>query len=410
MLSSGCQEDDRLVTFVGPMKIGPAAPEPPFEGSEADFAAIARLLDRRAAAIERGDRRAFLSTLDPGNPHLRKLQLDVFSNLQDLPVVSIAYRSGDFGAAGAADVGGDDPVVRPDVVELVRLEGVDRLPVANDLDVTFVRRDGSWLLANERDTRAGTFDEPGTRPWYGARIDVTALGRVLVVADRKPEPVTPQLAARASFHLDEISARLQVSSSRRVLIDATTTGQTRFEGAVGEAAAVAYSVSAADGQRIAGWRIKIDPRRIRSLLDSDFLLRHELTHFVAIDLIRVSPLWVREGLAEYVSVQPYAFTDLRYRKSAAKAFRKSDPRIPGAGQFGRNPFMDYLMSHAAVTVLAGLRGIDGLKELFRTYERLSGGVADPHADWATPQALRRVYGIGPKELLRRARVLVGQLF
>ena len=59
------------------------------EGDE--YAAIQRVLDARARAIQEGDRMGFLSTLDDVDPRFVKQQLVVFDNLQRLGVAEIVY-------------------------------------------------------------------------------------------------------------------------------------------------------------------------------------------------------------------------------------------------------------------------------------------------------------------------------
>ncbi len=386
--------------------VGPSASEPPYEATPQDFAEIEKLLARRAKAIERGDRRAFLATLDPGNAFLRKSQLDLFWNLQALPLSSISYRSGDFAADDAADIG-DAPEVRPDVEESVQLAGVDRRPVGNDLEMTFVRRSGRWLVGNERDT--GELGASGTRPWYGVRIAVVQRGELVVIADQSNAALLDELASRAEFHLGDLAIRLAVPGRRAVLIDATSTGvPTALNSEGSEAAAIAYSVATPNGQQVAGWRIKINPTQVKRLVDNDWLLRHELVHFLAKDFIDAAPLWVREGLAEYAGLLPYSLDDLEWPTRTARRLRNAKIVIPQSGTWHADPSLSYPIAHAAMTVLGNARGMAGIRELIRTYKTVQGNVGklDTQPDWATPEVLRRVYGFGVPELTKRTRALI----
>ena len=50
----------------------------------------------------------------------------------------------------SGDIEGDDPTLRPGVFEHVQLDGALAKPVSNPVAMTFVERDGRWLLGGER--------------------------------------------------------------------------------------------------------------------------------------------------------------------------------------------------------------------------------------------------------------------
>ena len=111
-----------------------------YQPTDEDRQQIRTLLRTRSKALEQGDRQAFLATVDPDDEKLVKQQTTLYDNLQLLPVESVSYSVDDGAGYPTADVGGDDPVFRPEVIERVRLD-VDTRPVSNTLENTFVRRD-----------------------------------------------------------------------------------------------------------------------------------------------------------------------------------------------------------------------------------------------------------------------------
>lgn len=378
-----------------------SSPTSAYQGTPADFAEIKRLLNQRADAIEHGDRAAFLAGLDPGSPELRRSQLQLFDNLQDLPVARIRYDPDDFGDNGEPVAGGD-PTLRPDILEIVRLRDVDRRPVASGVDMTFVRRDGRWVLGVEKaETELTPTSSQFSRPWYGARIDVARRGPMVVVTDHGTADVADRLADLTAAELPAIDAFLGLPVDRAVLVDATSSGFAYDMNSDGlEAAAVTYPVGTPDGLHVAGWRIKVNPHHVEEYLDQKVVWRHELTHFAVRKLVRVSPVWLTEGLAEYVGWLPYRFGDLPLPRSE-ESLRAADRKIPGRVEFLEEPLVSYWISHAAVTVLMDARGAPGVKALIRAYAQATRGTGDPYGEWATDTVLRKVYGFGEAELARR---------
>src|SRR5690349_15436558 len=51
-----------------------------------------QLLDRRSAAVQSGNLKAFLATIDQTNPQLVARQRRFFANLRDLPVQTLRYK------------------------------------------------------------------------------------------------------------------------------------------------------------------------------------------------------------------------------------------------------------------------------------------------------------------------------
>lgn len=389
----GCGE--RGFTVADPSTSGPGAGSEP---TEEDFDAVQELLDRRAATLLQGDRAGFLATLDPGNTALREQQLVAFDNLQALPVQSVAYEADDFGL-DAADVPGDDPVLRPGVEELVRLKGPDSVPVVNTVQVTFVERDGVWLVGHEAASDdEDAYDSVQSRPWFGVRLDVAVRGPLIVVTDKGAHRAAP-LADRVRRDLGEISDLLDVRKREALLVDATSTGLAHeMNGEGDEASAVAFAVGGRDADgvgQLAGWRIKIHPDQIDELLDDDQLMRHELTHVVVNQLSDVMPTWLSEGIAEYVGWYPDTPSDLSVPAAYKRMLLRAEREIPTSGVFSDDPDVTYMVAHAAVAELVRRKGVAALLRFLRSYAEKTD---DPWGDSYTDQLLRAEYGIGEDQL------------
>ena len=66
----------------------------------------------------------------------------------------------------------------------------------------------------------------------------------------------------------------------------------------------------------------------------DRLVRHELTHVALGEQARGVPLWLAEGLAEYVSVQPIAPAERRLQTDALNLAAAGVADVPPDSEFG----------------------------------------------------------------------------
>jgi hypothetical protein len=134
----------------------------------------------------------------------------------------------------------------------------------------------------------------------------------------------------------------------------------------------------------------------------DRLIRHELTH-VAIGIRDDhAPVWLSEGIAEYVSVQPLAPADQTVSGAAIAAAERGVDDLPDDATF----------NDAETDVHYGLAWWDceyivrnyGQQALWSLLDRLN---VPEGSDSALEQVLEDSLGIGGRELARRgARLLV----
>lgn len=141
--------------------LGPAGAGAPATAQDADSdddrAAIQQLLDRRAQALLEGDRDLFRSTLASSSPDFVARQQRLFRGFQAVPLASLSYRvawdrRGDMvRASDRARYGDAEGVSIPLTEERYRIEGFDRRDAVEDFYFTFVKRQGSWLIAEDTD-------------------------------------------------------------------------------------------------------------------------------------------------------------------------------------------------------------------------------------------------------------------
>ncbi|QIK65760.1 hypothetical protein G7072_04860 [Nocardioides sp. HDW12B] len=371
--------------------------------SDEEYAAIQRVLDTRAEAVLEGDREAFLATVDD-RPGVRAQQRVTFENLQRLGVAEILYGL-EQKTLPVTPIPGDDPEVKPDITEHVRLRGVDSEPVSTSVGFTFVERDGQWLLGAERiDETERTLSSIGTaRPWAEGPIAVRRAGSVTVVVDRSRSDQLAALTARVTRALGYVRGEIGVTDPAPLLVDATSSGNaTRlsYEGlAVAGAVfgpAITTTLTSHEPLGVAGWRVKYNPDVLDEFLDDDRVLRHELTHFVLRE--KPQPLWLGEGIAEHLGWRRAGMAELVvpgriYDRLATSAPRR---RLITADEFRGNPVVGYTLAQALAEELLTRGGVPRLR-------RLLDELADAAEDKTSPAraqaaALQEVYGLSGPEL------------
>jgi hypothetical protein len=382
----------------------PASDEPLPYRDDQTLDAVRELLDRRSEAVLEGDRRAFLATLDDADPAFVAQQRTTFENLRRLRVAEMGYGVDDR-MLPVTPVKGDDPEIKPTVVEHVQLEGVDSRVVSHEVGFTFVQRGGTWLLGAERiDETQRTLSSIGvSRPWSEGPIAVRRQGPLTVVVDEERSDVLPTLTTRASQALAYVRDELEVRDREPLLVDATSTGApTRLSyhgNAVAGATfgpAMTMRLTGYEPIGIGGWRIKYNPDRLDLFLADDRMLRHELTHFVLRD--KDHPLWLMEGLAEYLGWKRAPMTRLYVPR---RTFEKLSTQMPqdrflGDTEFNTMPLVGYIGSQALVEELASRKGITGVMELVDAYTQLRNG--DTPRGQVDRAAVERAYSTSEGEL------------
>ena len=386
----------------------PSASASRYQPTDADFAAIRRLMGRRAQSLLHGDRQAFLATVDTSQPDLVHQQEIFYANVEALPVKRLYYGVGNDGLV-PDPVPGNDPVLRPEMYEHLQITGTYSKPMTNAVVCTFVKRDGHWLLGAE--SQPGSEDDYGAssdRPWFGTRIAVVhdPTYGFTVVADATDRDQLPGYRATIHDDIGEDARLLGVPADYHVLVDATTNGVSHtFSDTNGEqAGAVTKGVYASnrmatEGRGRAGTVIKINPHMVQRMMADPGTLKHELTHYLLDRYNGASPEWLVEGIATYVQYYPDDFSQLQVPAALYDKLQARDHEIPASGLFGIDPDTDYPIAQAIVTALVDDHGMARLIDLMKLYRSHYQG-AD--VDALTPRLLRQEYGTTPRAVATRA--------
>jgi hypothetical protein len=356
-----------------PVSSGPATPSAAahYSATPADFAAVRRLLAAQSAAILHHDETAYLATVDAG---FRPTATTFYDNVTALGVSALSYSVGTAGVVPAPIPGGD-PTLAPELVEHLQVRGAMTAPTANRVDMTFVRRDGHWLLGAETvSTDVYAYDQSRWRPWFGAPISVARAGRVVALVDRGSGVGAASLAHTMSADLASDAALLGVPATTPVLVDGTSNGAgMTLDYVTGErAGAQEMAIFASHGlgpaYAVAGHVIAADPGHVSQLLRDRVTDRHELTHLLLSSRDGDAPTWVTEGIAEYVAAYPGVRTFNEEMVGRTRLMRMPH-QLPSSGAFGEDSHADYAIAAQAVRWLVQTYGMPRLLDLLDAFRR-----------------------------------------
>lgn len=119
--------------------------------------AVRQVLAQRVDALERGDRAAFLDSVDPAaTADFKVRQGRLFDGLRSLPLASyeLELRTDevpDLAAGLAGRYPGAEAVFLPPVEAGYRLAGIDTIDAIDGYYYTFLLRDGRWRIVSDRD-------------------------------------------------------------------------------------------------------------------------------------------------------------------------------------------------------------------------------------------------------------------
>jgi hypothetical protein len=324
--------------------------------------AVSQILSRRAQAVMDDDKRAFLSSIDPTARRFRKKQGKIFESLTSLRLGTYELRQqGDKDHARPEHerrYKSADGVFIPTVEESYRFKGYDDADFVSSLFFTFVLRDGKWLVAADDDLKGRNTTERTL--WdYGPVVQSRGKNVTLIqhpcreagcveLGDsfmRQAERARRKVKLRWKGPWNGHVVVLATSSRREVrrIID--------VDYGISNFAAFAYSPYRDAGYSPA--RIIVD----RSTLGGhppdivELILTHEMAHVAT---RRASgphvPLWLEEGLAEWMARVPGDGADLYFANQVASG--AIEPRLATDRQFRKGNaeelFLQYQSSRSAV--------------------------------------------------------------
>ena len=388
--------DDTLPT-------SPATIEP-LSASQFRDAAI-ELVEQRDAALQGGDREAFLATVDDDELQFVATQARWFDNLAAMPVSNVRLEPVVKRATG---VEAEDGELQLPVDFTMRLDGFEQHSVTQRLLYTFRQADGDVRLVNDRDAkrdrRAGWLPDP----WDVGDVVVRESGSILAFFDEETAPYADAVMQDLKASQETVLAAVPDWSGQLVAYDISDlTGlEKRSPMRVWETGGVAYPVPVRPGsQEVAAYRFVVNPDVAHNGLQREHLLRHELAHVALATRDDESPRWLVEGSAEYVARSEYPVEQQRHMAAYVVAYLgTSTPALANGADFYADPDINYELAATVCTYLAATRGKQSLWDLMDafTVERPRLGQVDPLSATQVDAALLREIGLDSRGLARAA--------
>lgn len=364
--------------------------------------AMRRVLTTRSSAVTAHDLPGFLALVDPADAAFVTRQRGYFDALVHLPTPStlaLAVRPRSVRREGA----GFRAVVQSDT----QIAGFDALPVAGRQVFRFTpdpSHPGELLVAGDKGD--------ALEPWTRIPVVLRTSHGVLGVFDAGSAPLADAVMRSATSALSEVATAVPYEWSRDVVVYALSTptflaGLDDVPGGDPLALdAVSFPVRSSDG-RLAGTRIVLHPRMLGRGPDAararDRLLRHEMVHVAVNEHDDRAPLWLSEGIAEYLSVRSLAPEDRTLSRAAISAARAglSGPP-PDEGFNGPRHEVSYGVSWWICEAIVDRAGELGLWSLLDAYAAAPDG-ADPD------EVLRQTLGVDGRALAgKAARLLLAE--
>ena len=399
----------RLAGFAVVLSIATAVvgAAPPVPAAPGDRAAIQDLLDERADALLRGDRKAFLATLAPDSAAFVRRQKALFRNVQSLPLGSFRSvaewdRLGDLVRDGDRDRYDDvTEAAIPVTEERYRIRGYDRGEAVEDVFFTFIKRDGRWLIAEDTDLDDLTL-QSGRTLWHFGPLALARGEHFLQLSHPCSTATCPAeshdylgLAERA---LDRAVSYWPAPWDRRVILlvpDDQAELRRMIQATFDLEAFVAFAYSSTDeseGIEYSGHRIILNPPGFSGRADETVvtILAHELIHIATRNASGpFVPYFLDEGIAEYGG---YAGGSIDVSDAASRA---SGGGVPNDYEFlVGNPleiYRSYQRSHSAVAFFVERWGLRAFARFYQSLGsvKVASGTARYHMD----RALKKTIGL-----------------
>ncbi len=335
----------------------------------------------------------FRATTAPGGT--RSAQVTWFRQLSPLPLARVEY------VIGTHDASVEDPDrFVADVDVQVQVDGFDSAPVPSTHRMTFHRTRTGWRVARDHIDPAQVSFAPWEMP---GSVAVVGDG-VLLFFDQQSAPRAARILPVAEAALRYVADSVPYDWSRRVMILMPSTQKDfEYEGfdprEIAQIGGVAYSYPGPDFQP-AGMRVLIASTQLD--LSPEWLgvlLRHEIAHVAIGTHDDEAPVWLREGLAEYVGHREQRYT---FGTDVGSLMPEGDvTRMPPDGPFHASDWgPSYLVAWYSVLWLATARSAEAPWGLLSALE------ADPGDFRHVSRLLHRDYDVTTDELARRAGDLI----
>ena len=316
--------------------------------------ALRAMFARRAAAVTKRDRAAFLADLDRADGEFVARQEQVFDSLGKLDFASWEYRLRPEASYSVTTLpwqryGRPDDVALPVLTLHYQLKGYDKRPVIRRIVYTVVRRGDRWLIANDRDLEESTSSGTSVRrdPWENGPITVAKSANGLVIGHPADADAIAGIQREVESAVKHVSSFLgRAWGEKTVVILPADHEELQF--ILGNPQVPYEFAAIADPEftslnedalgLFAGSRVVINPDNfVPSAPFNRRLIRHELAHVATFERTGpLSPKWLVEGIAEWVGNAGAGITARELASSLAKLVDEEGvpPYLPLDSDFG----------------------------------------------------------------------------
>lgn len=372
-----------------------------------------RALAARSEALLAGDRGAFAATLDLADTAFTTLQGTYFDSLAQLPLASLEIRA----LPSSVVREGDDYWAVVEVSTL--LDGFDEAPVLTRDRYRFspgpAASGGELVVSSVDDPAWEASAKPWSQPWDDGdvAVQVRRADGVLGVFDEQSVGAAGPLMAAAQRALADVDGVVPYPWNGTVVLYAlsTTDFLTSIEPPLGGVPERLDGLAFTQGEGTTA-RVALHPRmlEVRGPV-RDRLLRHEITHVAVGVHDDDAPVWLGEGLAEWVSVQPLPLEQRRIARAAVQAATaRTLTDLPADTDFAEDDEVGYAVSWWACEALASTLGAPGLWALLDELD--AAGAAVPAEAGTGERAaavdarLESLTGFNRRALARQAAKLI----
>jgi hypothetical protein len=370
-------------------------------------AELPRLLTRRATAVLKRDRAAFLATVDKRQTTFYKRQANLFARMRTVPFSDLAYKITDEHASTRLRRRYHaDQVIQAQVQARYRFKGQDASPVLARHSYTFVLTRSAWRIAGPGD--AGQRRRNDTEIWDSDPVRTVGSARTLIVYHPGDEALARRLLRVADRAYTQVDAAWPRHWERKAVILVPKDEQ-EVVGAsdLSRVAAVASSsVESGATERVLGNRIVVNTDNVERYNDLNLqvLITHEMTHVATRALGDGVPLLLVEGFADWAALKPLGYPLAVTRPNLARRVRadRFDGKLPGDGEFrGPDAAVAYDEGSAFCLWVADTYGPGKLRALYLQFRG-----SDPPSEAEFDRGFRRVLDLTRRQVERRWAVWV----
>ena len=370
----------------------------------ARLAAAQRVLDARVAALQAGDRAAWLATVDPAAPDAFKVAQGVsFDGLHSLPLATfeLTARLDDTGdLAAGLDARYKTPAFLPETRQTLRLRDYDATDAIDSLWLTFVQRGDAWFVAADDDLSSLGLDSfKGL--WDLGPVATIAGPHALVLYHPDQAARARALAAITEEAIGVLDQRWDHPWPEKIpviLPGSTTELDTMLQSVIDLDKFVAFTTASAvrdgDGYAMTAPRIFAQDHNLGRYNHAGQveILVHELAHAAAEPVSGpFIPSWVHEGVADW---------EARGKSTTERKPKGSDGVLPSDFEFTTGAqatiVLQYDEARSAMSAAAARYGPAAPTAILATLGTVKVGPGS--ADYQLDQAIRNVTKAGTPDL------------